>query len=702
MTNWKDKSLDAKRRAELLVSEMTLEEKVSQMTYFSSALPRFGIREYSWWNEALHGVARAGTATVFPQAIGMAASFDVPLMKDTARCIGEEARLKHRAAKKWEDRSIYKGLTMWSPNINLFRDPRWGRGHETYGEDPFLTSRMGVAFIQGLQGDDPDHPLCDATAKHFAVHSGPENLRHTFDAQATPKDMALTYLPAFRAAVEEGHVHAFMGAYNRVNGEAACASPTLLGKKLREEWGFDGYVVSDCGAIEDLYKHHKVAADKAEAAAMAVNGGCDLCCGWVFPHLLEAVKRGLISEETIDRSVQRLMTARIRLGTLDEDAPITAEEYARVDSPENHEKALEMARASMVLLKNEGALPLDMKKIRSLAVIGPNADSRLALMGNYAGTPSETCTVLEGLQKLLPDTRIYYAQGCAITGGSVEEQWGEPPTFRLAEAMQAAQMADAVIVVLGLNGEMESEESEESAGSGDKTTLELPESQRDLVAALQGCGKPMVLVNMTGSACVFPMEESFDAIVQAWYPGQMGGIAVAEVLLGRYAPSGRLPVTFYAATNQLPPFENYAMTERTYRYFTGRCAYPFGFGLSYNRYEYSTLTARRTAEGIRATVRLTNRGSMPGEEVVQAYVAWEAPASAMPIRQLAALKKVHLRPGETQTLELFIPEEALRVCDEEGRFHHHAGDITLSVGGSQPDEVSTQKMGCAPLTITIR
>lgn len=699
--DWRDQSLDSAERAALLVSQMTLEEKVSQMTYFSSALPRLGIREYSWWNEALHGVARAGTATVFPQAIGMAASFDVPLMKDAARCIAEETRLKHRAAKRWEDRGIYKGLTMWSPNINLFRDPRWGRGHETYGEDPYLTSRMGVAFIQGLQGDDPEHSLCDATAKHFAVHSGPEALRHTFDAVASPKDMALTYLPAFKAAVKEGRVHAVMGAYNRVNGEAACASPTLLEKKLRDEWGFKGYVVSDCGAIEDLYKNHKVAADEAEAAAMAVNNGCDLCCGWVFPHLLEAVKRGLISEETITASVTRLMTARIRLGLMDEEAPITAEEYAANDSRAHHDKALEMARASMVLLKNKGALPLDMTRIRSLAVIGPNADSRLALMGNYAGTPSETYTILEGLRKLLPDTRIYYAQGCSITGGSAEESWGEPSTYRLAEAMQAAQMADAVIVVTGLNGEMESEESAESAGSGDKLTLELPESQRDLVSALVGCGKPMIMVNMTGSACVFPQEDAFDAIVQAWYPGQMGGLAVAELLLGRYAPSGRLPVTFYASTDQLPPFEDYAMAGRTYRYFEGPCAYPFGFGLSYNRYTYDQLTAERGADGIRAKIRVTNQGSLPGRETVQAYISWIEPESAMPIRQLAAIEKVSLRPGESKNVELFIPEEALRVCDDAGCFHHHAGRLLLSVGGCQPDAISASKLGSAPLNIVV-
>ena len=700
--DWKDRSLDSATRAHLLVSQMTLEEKVSQMTYFSSALPRFGIPEYSWWNEALHGVARAGTATVFPQSIGMAASFDVPMMRDTAACIGREARIKHRAAAMWEDRSIYKGLTMWSPNVNIFRDPRWGRGHETYGEDPFLTSRMGVAFIQGLQGEDGDKAQCDATAKHFAVHSGPEALRHTFDAAVSSKDMALTYLPAFRAAVEEGHVHAFMGAYNRVNGEAACASTTLLEKTLREAWGFDGYVVSDCGAIEDLYKNHKVAADEAEAAALAVNNGCDLCCGWVFPHLLEAVKRGLITEESVTRSVERLMRARIRLGLLDPNEPVSPQEYAEVDSPAHHQKALTMARASMVLLKNNGLLPLDSQRIQSIAVIGPNADSRLALMGNYAGTPSQTYTILEGLQALLPDKRILYAQGCSISGGSVEAGWGEPASYRIGEALQAASVADAIIVVTGLNGEMESEDSADAIGSGDKLDLELPESQRNLIEALHTLGKPMTLVNMTGSACVIPYEDAFGAIVQAWYPGQMGGLAVAELLLGRYAPSGRLPITFYASTDQLPPFENYAMAGRTYRYFEGECAYPFGFGLSYNRYAYEGLQAARSQNGIRAAVRVINQGSMPGQETVQAYVSWVEPASAMPLRQLVAVEKVELQPGEARQVELFIPEKELRVCDEDGAFHHHGGDLRLYVGGTQPDAVSVRRAGTAPLEALLK
>lgn len=700
--NWKDKSLPAGERARILVSQMTLEEKISQMTYFASAIPRFGIPEYGWWNEALHGVARAGTATMFPQAIGMAASFDTELLGETAACIGKEAKIKHLCASQWEDRSSYKGLTMWSPNINIFRDPRWGRGHETYGEDPYLTSRMGVSFIQGLQGSD-DAPLCDATAKHFAVHSGPENLRHTFNAEVSKKDLALTYLPAFETAVREGHVHAVMGAYNRVNGEAACASEELLVDTLRGKWGFDGYVVSDCGAIEDIYNTHKLVNDPAEAAALAVNRGCDLCCGWVFPHLMEAVERGLISEDAITQSVIRLMTARIRLGTLDEEPSVSREEYFTVDCEAHHELSRKMACESMVLLKNEGMLPLAPASVGTVAVIGPNADSRLALIGNYNGTPSETWTVLEGLRASLPDSRVLYAEGCSLQGGSPEKGWGEPDSYRLGEALEIASLSDTVIVVLGLNGEMESEQPEASAnGVGDKNSLNLPEDQIMLVNALHTLKKKMILINMTGSSCVFPHEEDFGAILQAWYPGQMGGLAVADILLGRFSPEGRLPVTFYSSTDQLPPFEQYGMEGRTYRYFSGECAYPFGFGLSYNSYEYQGLQVKKTDSGYAVSVQVTNHGNIPGRETVQAYVSWEDPASEMPLRQLCAIAKANPAPGESETVSLFIPERALYVCDDEGVFHPHHGNIHLYVGGTQPDPVSERKNGTCCLHTLIR
>lgn len=697
---WKDTSLAFEERARILVGQMTLEEKVSQTTYFSSALSRFSIPEYSWWNECLHGVARAGVATMFPQPIGMAASFDTRQLYEVASIISDEARIKHHAAADKEDRGIYKGLTMWTPNINIFRDPRWGRGHETYGEDPFLTARMGVSFIKGLQGDDPKYFKCIATAKHFAVHSGPEADRHAFDARASKKDMAETYLPAFKAAVEEAGVFSVMGAYNRVNGEAACASPALLQKTLREDWHFDGYVVSDCGAIEDIYEHHKVVKSAAEAAALAVNNGCDLCCGWVFPHLLEAVKQGLITEETITKSAYRLLLARFKLGLYDpiKDQPYANLPYELNDCGEHHQKSLQMARDTLVLLKNDGLLPLDKKGLKTVAVIGPNADSRDALKGNYAGTPSETHTVLEGIKAALPGVRVIFAEGCALTGGSAEEPWGETPDYRIGEALTAAERADAVILVTGLNGD---KEGEEGYGSGDRSTMYLPESQRNLIDALTTVKKPMVLVNMTGSATIFPHAEHFRAILQAWYPGQMGGIAIADVLFGAYSPCGRLPVTFYAAMEQVPDFPDYRMAGRTYRYMQAAPAYPFGYGLSYTSFAYSGLSAKETEEGLDVTVTVKNQGPMDGKEVAQAYVSLVYPAYPAPIRQLGAFESVFIKAGEAETLTLRISREQLSAYDDEGVAHVHKGKLQVFVGGGQPDGRTAELTGFRPLVLEV-
>ena len=554
---WKDASLPYEQRAEILVSQMTLEEKVSQMAYNSSALSRFGIPEYNWWNECLHGVARAGTATMFPQPIGMAAAFDAPQLHAVAVIISEEARIKHHVAARQEDRGIYKGLTMWTPNINLFRDPRWGRGHETYGEDPYLTSRLGVAFIRGLQGEDPRHLRCIATAKHYAVHSGPEALRHTFDAVVSKKDMAETYLPAFRAAWLDGKVGSFMGAYNRVNGEAACASPTLLGDILRGQWGFDGYVVSDCGAIEDIYQHHKLVDTPAEAAALAVRHGCDLCCGFLFPHLAEAVKQGLVDEAAITRAVTRLLLARFRLGLFDPEAdqPYANLPHEKLDCHTHHAASRKMAQDSLVLLKNDGILPLNRDKLKTVAIIGPNADNRAALIGNYAGTPSETYTVLEGLRQAAPGIRFLLAEGCALTGSSPESYWGDTDAFRLAEAVDAAQRADLAIVVTGLTGE---KEGEEGYGSGDRETMALPQSQRMLLDALAQTQTPKVLVNMTGSPTIFPHADRFAAILQAWYPGQMGGLAIADVLFGMSATAAACRSPFYGTWNRFGRLETIA------------------------------------------------------------------------------------------------------------------------------------------------
>ena len=695
---WKDTSLSPEERTRILVDQMTLEEKVSQMTYYSSALPRFGIYEYNWWNECLHGVGRAGAATMFPQPIGMACSFDTERLKEVAGIIAEEARIKHHAADEMGDHAIYKGLTMWTPNINIFRDPRWGRGHETYGEDPFLTARMGVAFIEGLQGDDPEHLKCVATAKHYAVHSGPENDRHTFDARPSKRDLTLTYLPAFKAAVEEANVQSVMGAYNRVDGEASCASKMLLEDKLRREWKFDGYVVSDCGAIEDIYENHKIVSTPAEAAALSVNNGCDLCCGRVFPHLLEAVERGLISEETITQSAYRLLLARMKLGMFDREQPWASVPYEKNDCAEHHEKSLRMAEESMVLLKNDGILPLKLDGVRTIAVIGPNADSRDALKGNYCGTPSETYTILEGLRQALPGVRLILAEGCSLVGGSDEAFWGETSTYRIAEALKAAQVADLCIVVTGLNGD---KEGEEGYGSGDRTTMLLPESQRDLLDALSTVNKPMVLVNMTGSATVFPHEEKYGAILQAWYPGQMGGIAVANLLLGKASPCGKLPVTFYRDMDQVPDFKDYSMRGRTYRYLADKPAYPFGYGLSYAKFAYSDLAVTPDGDGLKVEVTVKNCGDIAAKEITEVYVRLDEPEFESPLRQLAAFAITSLAAGEEKRLALHVRAEHLCVCNDDGVLVRHNGPVTVYAGGSQPDARSEELTGEKPLSAKV-
>jgi beta-glucosidase len=679
-----DTSLPFEERAGMLTAAMTLEEKVSQTSYYSSAIPRLGVREYNWWNECLHGVARAGVATMFPQPIGMAASFDAELLGGIAGAIGVEARVKHHAAAEFEDRGIYKGLTMWTPNINIFRDPRWGRGHETYGEDPYLTSRMGVAFIKALQGADPKYGLCDSTAKHFAVHSGPENDRHHFDAKPSKKDLYETYLPAFKAAVKEGGVRAVMGAYNRVYGEAANASVFLLGKTLREEWGFEGYVVSDCGAIEDIWERHKIADTPEEAAALAVNNGCDLCCGRIFQHLLAAVEKGLIAEDAIDRAVERLLTARMRLGEFDppEVQPYANLPYSLNDSKEHHALSKQMARDSLVLLKNDGTLPIDPSSARTVAVIGPNADSRAALIGNYVGTPSITYTILEGLRAVAPGVRFILAEGCALTGGSNEAAWGETDTFRIAEAMKAVSEADISIVVTGLTGETE---GEEGYGSGDRVSMHLPESQRNMIDALASMGKPMVLVNMTGSATLFPREDAFRAIIQAWYPGQFGGLAVAEALFGSFSPNGRLPVTFYASMEQVPDFSDYSMKGRTYRYLEGEPAYPFGYGLSYTWFRYEDIKVARNTKGLTVGVTVRNVGDVTGKEAAQVYIKWIDADADTPIWQLAGFRKVMIRPGKSRRLTFTITHEQLAVVDEDGNHRPHVGRYEVAVGGGQPD-----------------
>lgn len=571
---------EARKRAEALVADMTLEEKAEQLKYGAPALKRLGIPAYNWWNEGLHGVARAGQATVFPQAIGMGATFDADLVKEMADVIATEGRAKYNAYSGKGDRDIYKGLTFWSPNVNIFRDPRWGRGHETYGEDPYLTSRLGVAFVEGLQGDGETLKAA-ACAKHFAVHSGPEAVRHEFDAEATPKDMEETYLPAFQALVQEAEVEAVMGAYNRTNGEPCCGSPKLQ-KILRKDWGFEGHFVSDCWAIRDFHEHHMVTKNARESAALAINNGCDLNCGNTYLHILGAVQDGLVSEETITEAAVRLFTTRFLLGLFD-GSEYDAIPYTEVELPAHLALAEKAAQESFVLLKNNGILPLEKSKIKTIGVIGPNANSRAALVGNYHGTASRYITILEGLQDYLgDDVRVLTSTGCELFRDRTENL--AFPADRLSEAKIVADNSDVVVLCVGLDETLEGEEGDtgNSYASGDKIDLQLPQVQRDLMEAVKETGKPVVLCLMAGSDIDLSYaSEHFDAVLQLWYPGAQGGKAAAKVLFGEVSPSGKLPVTFYKSLDELPEFTDYRMAGRTYRYMKGKAQYPFGYGLTY-------------------------------------------------------------------------------------------------------------------------
>jgi beta-glucosidase len=851
-----DPDLSFEARAADLVSRLTVEEKVSQLVNNAPAIPRLGIPAYEWWNECLHGVARAGAATVFPQAIGMAATFDTPLMREVATAIGDEARAKHHEFARRGQRGRYQGLTFWSPNINIFRDPRWGRGQETYGEDPYLTARMGVEFVKALQGDDPRYLKVVATAKHYAVHSGPEKERHVFDARPSEHDLYETYLPAFQALVREAHVASVMSAYNRVNGESASASPRLLQDILRRDWGFDGYVVSDCGAIDDIYKTHKIVATPEDAAALGVSKGCDLECGSVYKSLKAALDKGLIAERDVDVAVKRLMLARLRLGLFD---PPERVRYAQIpysvnQSAEHDRLARRMAQESVVLLKNDGLLPLSRDK--KVAVIGPNADEVMTLLGNYYGTPAKPVTVLAGIRNALAPATVLYARGAdlvegrpdpraipaidaaylAVDGGPglrgeyfrgrelegtpvltrvdprVEFRWdrfsptsdlvarGEltadralanddfsvrwtgqlaPPVsgryeitvtgddgFRLdvdgrrvidewtttprararsasldleagrrydvrldyfdairdaeirlawkrpggkeplEEALDAARAADVVVFVGGLTGDVEGEEmtvSYPGFAGGDRTDLALPSTQDKLLRALQATGKPVVLVLMTGSAIAVEWaQKNIPAIVVGWYPGQQGGNAVADVLFGAVSPAGRLPVTFYRSVDQLPPFSDYGMKGRTYRYFTGHPLYPFGHGLSYTRFEYSDLRVDRPRVGARDSVNVSvhvkNVGTRAGDEVVQLYARSLGTRVPDVNKELRGFERVPLAPGEQRLITFKLtPATALTHYDAAAKgLAVVPGDYELQVGASSRDIRLTSRLGVRP------
>jgi len=696
-------------RVDDLVGKMTLEEKASQLVNQARAIPRLQVPAYDWWSEALHGVARAGTATVFPEPIGLAATFDDSLIHEMAIVIGTEARAKHNQAVRAGRRDIMEGLDFWSPNINIFRDPRWGRGQETYGEDPFLTGRMGVAFVTGLQGDDPKYFRVISTPKHFAVHSGPEPSRHTIDVQVSKHDMEDTYLPAFRAAVTEGKAESIMCAYNRVNGEPACANSFLLQDQLRGAWKFNGYVVSDCDAVVDVYQGHHFAQSQAEAAAISLKRGMDNECADFFtvakdnhdylPYI-DAVKQGLLTEADLDVSLKRLFTARMRLGMFDppEKVPYAQTPASEVDSSAHRELALKIARESMVLLKNDGVLPFA-AGVKKILVVGPLAESTEVLYGNYNGTPSHAVTALEGIRKQFPAAQVKYVAGTnflreeTVTPTSAPAtDGGTPgsadPTF---EAASAARQADVVVAVVGITSKLEGEEMKVDVPGfkgGDRTSLNLPVEEEALLGALKGSGKPLVVVLMNGSAlAVNWANDHANAILEDWYSGEQGGTAIAQTLSGANNPAGRLPVTFYKGIEQLPPFEDYAMKNRTYRYFEAQPLYPFGYGLSYSKFEYSKLKLSspelEAGSPLALDVDVKNASQRAGDEVVELYISFPKLPGA-PLRALRGFTRVHVDGGESRHVKLELRPRDLSYVNEAGDRMIAAGDYVITAGGGQP------------------
>lgn len=701
------KNAEFEKRARELVAQMTLEEKAFQMVHGAPAIERLGIKAYNWWNEALHGVARAGVATVFPQAIALAATFDEDFIEEVADAISTEGRAKFNVQQKFDDTDIYKGLTFWSPNINIFRDPRWGRGHETFGEDPYLTSRLGVRFVEGIQGHDENYMKAAACAKHFAVHSGPEDLRHEFDAKASRQDMYETYLPAFKACVQEARVEAVMGAYNRTNGEPCCGNKTLLQDILREEWGFKGHVVSDCWAIKDFHEGHGVTSGPLESVALAVTNGCDLNCGNLFIYVKEAVERGMIPQERVDEALVHLFTTRMKLGLFDEKGKTPYDDipYTAVDSKEMQDLNLRAAEKCVVLLKNEGnLLPLDKSKINTIGVIGPNANNRKALIGNYEGTASRYFTVSEGIQEYVGDeVRVLVSEGCHLYQDRISGL--SEGKDRDSEVKAVCEASDVIIMCLGLDAGLEGEEGDQGNqyASGDKPDLNLPGRQQEILEIAYESGKPVVLVLLSGSAlAVNWADEHIPAILQGWYPGAQGGRAIARVLFGDKNPEGRMPVTFYRTLEELPEFTDYSMKDRTYRYMKNEALYPFGYGLSYTDFAYSDVTVSSEVvgtEGIVLKTVLTNAGSREGTETVQAYV--KADREGTPNAQLKGIKKVTLKPGESREVTITLPLSAFALYDEQAVNRVEAGRYLVSVGGTQPDSRSEKLTGRKTAVISI-
>lgn len=697
---------EAEERAVHLVDQMTVEEMALQLRYDAPAIERLHIPAYNWWSEGLHGVARAGTATVFPQAIGLAATFDPVLIEKIGDTIATEARAKYNAASAHGDRDIYKGLTIWSPNVNIFRDPRWGRGHETYGEDPYLTSRLGESFVKGLQGDG-SYLKTAACAKHFAVHSGPEKERHHFDAKATRKDMWETYLPAFQACVEAG-VESVMGAYNRTNGEPCCANTYLMEEVLRGKWHFEGHYVSDCWAIKDFHENHKVTRNAEESAYLALEKGCDLNCGCTYREIMPAYKKGDLPLSLIRRAAIRLFTTRFLLGMFDkteyDEIP-----YETIACKEHLALAKKAAEESIVLLKNDGILPLKKKKGMTIGVIGPNADSREALIGNYHGTPPRYITVLEGIQDYLgEDGRVLYAQGCHLYKDR-EEALAQPDD-RISEAVSCAEHADVVVLCLGLDETLEGEEGDtgNSYASGDKLDLLLPPPQQRLLEAVAKTKKPFIVCLLAGSAMDLNFaDQEAAAILQAFYPGAEGGREVARLLFGEYSPSGKLPVTIYRDLTEMPAFTDYTMRGRTYRYLTKKPLYPFGYGLTYSdcvideiqpEKEYTYEDAVK--DGIEIKVHVENRGSYDTEEVLQGYVKVQSPNEVLHPK-LGVFARIHIKAGEGQWISLHISKTAFSTVTEDGERVYDGKKAQIFIGFGQPDERTAELLGVNSLSFEV-
>ncbi len=693
--------LPAEERVSDLLSRLTLEEKVAQMLHSAPPVERLGIPAYDWWNECLHGVARAGMATVFPQAIAFGATFDPELIGQVATAISDEARAKHHAAAAEGNRGRYRGLTFWSPNINIFRDPRWGRGHETYGEDPFLTGEIGKAFVRGLQGEDPNYLKLAACAKHYAVHSGPEAERHTFDAICDEQDLWDTYLPAFEQLVTQAKVEIVMGAYNRVNGHPCCAHPQLIGEILRGKWGFGGHFVSDCWAIVDFYAGHKVFSGPAEASAAAVKEGCDLCCGCAYEHLVDAVKNGLISEAELDVSLARLIRTKLKLGLFDppERVPFATIPQSKVGCEDHRRLARETAVRSMVLLKNNGILPIN-PKVKSIYVCGPNAADIEPLIGNYYGASPNLTTVLEGIVASVPhSTTVEYRRGCELA---------HPKVNPIDWVTDEAALNEVCVAVMGLSQLLEGEEGDAIANEhkGDRVSIELPPHQLEFLRKLKAKGARLVVVMCAGSPIAMPeVHELADAILWAWYPGEAGGHAVADVLFGRRSPGGRLPVTFPRSTADLPPYSDYSMQGRTYRYMEADPLYPFGFGLTYSKVSYreAKLTQQSFAHGDRIYLDATiiNNGSVPVDEVVQLYVSPPKQAYRLPQYALRGFQRVSLQPSESRQIRFEISEEQLRFVNDKGVRLVPTGIHTIHVGSASPHPRSVALGAPVPASVKL-